>query len=419
MHSILIVDDEAPIAEGLAELIATSSLPLTDVKIAYSAAEALKLFHRSPFDIVLSDIHMPEMDGIAFFQEIRRLWPQARLIFLTGYSNFDYAREAIHLGVSDFLLKPADDEEVLACLRKTIEDITDHYPQRIEANSISANVSDDNPLLRWLLARETTTPPPLPANMPPYPFTLATLRVDRRGRHAQIPLLASSLGNILRGSALVAYEPICLPSTQDRLAILLHPSDTDILSEPVLIKTLEETQDILYTVLETTVSFAFRRDVSLPELPNVYQLLLSRLEEEGGEARIMSGSAGESPDITPESDALSDSNPSEPIIASIRSYIDNNIAQDLSLGSLSRKFRVNPSYLSRLFHQMTGERLSEYITQRKVRIAKQLLETDDKIYAVARQVGYDNPNYFSKVFKKTVGITPQEYRMLFSARSDS
>lgn len=86
-------------------------------------------------------------------------------------------------------------------------------------------------------------------------------------------------------------------------------------------------------------------------------------------------------------------------------------AEDISLQSVANQINVNPSYLSRIFKQEKGENFISYLTRIRIEKAKVYLEEGDlKVYEVADIVGYHNYTYFSKIFKKTVGLTPEEYR---------
>jgi two-component system response regulator YesN len=98
-------------------------------------------------------------------------------------------------------------------------------------------------------------------------------------------------------------------------------------------------------------------------------------------------------------------------IAFIQKYIDDNISQELSLVKLADLVYFNPSYLSRLFKQMKGQNISEYILGKRIEKSKQLLENPDiKVLEVAEKVGYPIAQNFSRLFKKFTGMTPQEYR---------
>ncbi|MGO4695614.1 response regulator [Paenibacillus sp. 2TAB26] len=102
---------------------------------------------------------------------------------------------------------------------------------------------------------------------------------------------------------------------------------------------------------------------------------------------------------------------SENMIDNIKTYIHKNYTKDLTLEKISSLFYLNPSYLSFLFKEKTAQNFTDYINQLRIEQAKTLLKsTDDKIYKVAKQLGYDNPKYFFRVFKKMTGHTPEEFR---------
>ncbi|SDF68995.1 two-component system, response regulator YesN [Fontibacillus panacisegetis] len=101
----------------------------------------------------------------------------------------------------------------------------------------------------------------------------------------------------------------------------------------------------------------------------------------------------------------------ETTICRIKDYIGQHLASDLSLNALGRATGFNPSYLSRIFKRDAGIGLHDYITRRRMELAQSLLTyTKMKIYEIAQKCGYDNTNYFIRIFKLTVGMTPQEYR---------
>ncbi|MEW4427816.1 MULTISPECIES: helix-turn-helix domain-containing protein [Paenibacillus] len=93
--------------------------------------------------------------------------------------------------------------------------------------------------------------------------------------------------------------------------------------------------------------------------------------------------------------------------------IDKYYAEDISLQSVAGQINVNPSYLSRLFKQEKGENFISYLTRVRIEHAKTYLFSRElKVYEIADAVGYHNYTYFSKIFKKVVGVTPEEYREL-------
>lgn len=100
-------------------------------------------------------------------------------------------------------------------------------------------------------------------------------------------------------------------------------------------------------------------------------------------------------------------------IQKVQDYIQHNLGEDLSLNSLADMVFFNPKYLSRLFKQVTGFNLSDYINEKKLAKSKELLKQSHiKIHEIAKAVGYSSGPYFTKFFKKGTNMTPQEYRDL-------
>lgn len=99
------------------------------------------------------------------------------------------------------------------------------------------------------------------------------------------------------------------------------------------------------------------------------------------------------------------------VIEEICSYVEDHIAEDLSIVRLAGRFHFNPAYLSRLFKQGSGQNLSDYIEEARVRNAKKLLVAGElRVHEVGARVGYESPHSFTRFFKKATGMTPQEYR---------
>ncbi|WP_374020586.1 helix-turn-helix domain-containing protein [Paenibacillus thiaminolyticus] len=101
----------------------------------------------------------------------------------------------------------------------------------------------------------------------------------------------------------------------------------------------------------------------------------------------------------------------EYFIEQVCKYIEDNLDQDLSLSAISQNVNYNPSYVSRLFKQVAGVNLFDYINTARIERAKHLLiRTDMTAQEIAKKVGYDSSQYFSTMFKKNLAMTPQEYR---------
>jgi two-component system response regulator YesN len=99
------------------------------------------------------------------------------------------------------------------------------------------------------------------------------------------------------------------------------------------------------------------------------------------------------------------------IIRKVKELIDSHLDQNISLQYLADQVFLNHRYLSALFKSETGQNLSEYLTQRRIEKAKQLLKTTHmKVQDIGRMSGYPNGKYFMSLFKQVVGLTPSEFR---------
>ena len=98
-------------------------------------------------------------------------------------------------------------------------------------------------------------------------------------------------------------------------------------------------------------------------------------------------------------------------ISNARHYIDEHLAEDISVSSIAESLYITPNYFSRLFKRITGEGCNEYIVRKRIEKAKSLLETTSiKTGKIAMMVGYRDTNYFSLAFKKHTGKSPTKYR---------
>ena len=124
---VLIVDDEQYITEYLKHLVDWQHFGFQTVHVAHSGEEALAKLAKHSIALVITDIRMPETTGLMLSQQIMAQYPQTKVILLSGYSDFGYAQEAIHLGVSDYLLKPLTEER----LAEALTDFVTKYPELV------------------------------------------------------------------------------------------------------------------------------------------------------------------------------------------------------------------------------------------------------------------------------------------------
>lgn len=110
-RKVLVVDDEEIVRLSHMRTLAGQSC---DVEAARGGEEALEKMRNGPADVVLMDLRMPGMDGLAALKAIKEKWPATEVVIITGYPSVVTAREAVRLGAFDYLAKPVDPDKVLA-----------------------------------------------------------------------------------------------------------------------------------------------------------------------------------------------------------------------------------------------------------------------------------------------------------------
>jgi two-component system, response regulator YesN len=129
MMSLLIVDDEVIIADSLAEMLQEAFSDCLVVYHCYSAADAKGLLKTERVDIMLTDINMPETSGLDLHSWAAQRWPFIKVIYLTGYSDFQYARQALHQQAFDFVLKSDGDERITETVQNAMNTLSEDARQ--------------------------------------------------------------------------------------------------------------------------------------------------------------------------------------------------------------------------------------------------------------------------------------------------
>ena len=136
MYKVLIVDDEPIICEGLKRSVRWAGFNCEVVGTASNGLEGLEQVRKLSPDILISDISMNNMDGLAMVAAIKSEHPEMEICLLTGYRNFEYAQRAIKLGVTRFLLKPSKMDEI----EEAITAMTDNLRSR---GNLGAQIIDN------------------------------------------------------------------------------------------------------------------------------------------------------------------------------------------------------------------------------------------------------------------------------------
>lgn len=112
------------------------------------------------------------------------------------------------------------------------------------------------------------------------------------------------------------------------------------------------------------------------------------------------------------SEPETDGSPDHYAVERLKAIIEREYTQPLEFAELAERIEMNPSYVSRLFKNVTGQTLTDYLIGVRMAHAKRLLEDQPELknYEIAERIGYGDPVHFNKLFKKTVGMTPKDYR---------
>lgn len=131
MYSLIIVDDEISIREGIINLFPWNQVGFEIIGNFPNGLHALSYLEKHTVDVVLTDIEMPGMSGTTLSDELVRLYPKTRIVFLTGYQNYEYMHKAILNHAFDYLLKPIKYEELYTCF-ENIRQMLDTETNKIE-----------------------------------------------------------------------------------------------------------------------------------------------------------------------------------------------------------------------------------------------------------------------------------------------
>ncbi len=149
-YKVLLVDDEEEIRQGISRKIDWAALGFTLVGEAENGAEALDLALELQPDVVLTDIKMPFMDGLELCRNLRTQLPAAKLVVFSGFDDFEFAKTAIGMHVSEYILKPINSTELRGVLTSIKGQLDDQRAERQDMESLRRRYDESLPILREL-----------------------------------------------------------------------------------------------------------------------------------------------------------------------------------------------------------------------------------------------------------------------------
>lgn len=399
MYRLLIVEDEKLIADGIAEILKNENLHLLCVDTAYTAQNAIEMFQKTSYDIILSDIRMPEMDGLKMIHILRDIRPSIKVLFLTGYRDFEFAREALRLQVIDYFLKPVEDEVLLQTIQKIIDTMENEVEMLVKQRYTDVKMLQfPHKRIQKYFYEVLLDQRSFSEKCRQRDFLANNIDLDPAKNISTILVFYKNSGgysveecHCMLIAALIEKYSFTAFLCGLQATVLLVEGNPAIIGQDILNMQSQYPgfAQMIHSIqiLESSPWDIWRKKI----LSFIANIPISNEIQESYQSSMP--------------DAFSD------IINLIQKYIQEHLDQDLSLTALSIKFHINPSYLSRLFHQTVGEPFSIYVTNRRIYYAKKMLKDSEyRIQEISKLVGFDNPNYFSKVFREQTGMTPKSFK---------
>ena len=264
LFRILIVDDEYNVREGLKCLINWEENGFSITDEAQNGKAALECIKHERPNLVITDVRMPVMDGIELLTHIRTHYPGIRVIILSGYSDFSYAKSAIKGGADDYLLKPVDEDELVSLLGRMRQEIEKDIVTKQKEHVISPVVRDK---LLNDIAKSRKNGKQIENllqlhgfDLQKGPYILLLLEPDAHGCNDYgsgedgLELEMFVIRNISEEILLNHARGYVFADTQSRTAILLAGKEQEDLREGAS-KFIKELQPLLSDTLKTTFSF--------------------------------------------------------------------------------------------------------------------------------------------------------------------
>ena len=409
-YTVIVADDEDELREAVCMMTPWQDFGFRLVGSAGNGLDALQLVEKLEPDLLLTDIRMPFISGIDLARQVREIRPATNIAFLSGYDDFEYAKQAIQYNIISYMLKPLTMEGLAAELRLIREKIDAQFAL-FRQTPPQANGPDLRAAVLMPLVLDGYADPEGTAQAEEYARQCGLLR-DADDRPCYTVMVTTLLGEDGANCTKPAFT-----ASVDRLAskylrsvsffaagkvvsvLLANPSDFD----EYLHILADEIPQMANRVLGGRCRIGVSRMVhTLAALHDAYcQAMDALLQGDGSEGgahfiRDLAPAAKGGPLLCHRAlDALD------------QLYMDAN----LSLVSLSDRLDVSPNYLSACIKKYAGETFMNILIRKRMEAARELLSTTPlKIQEVARRCGYVDQHYFSYCFKKYCGESPNALR---------
>jgi len=470
---ILVVEDEPGPREGLCRLLRETSPDWQVLEPCSNGADGVRVAGEKHPDLVITDIRMPEVDGLEMIARLRAAGGDAVMVVLSGFSDFEYARRCLSLGVREYLVKPVTAPALITLVRSIEEDqacdtdLLSWLAGRGEMDGpgvlfLFRTNSPCSGTRRTILRRELTALVGNPqgslmvevSESREVFFWIRGLReLPKQAVAKVLPILTQSFHAPVVGGA-IAVEKSGGPAAALALRVglkrfLLDPppgflwgKDTgprvpfgySLALEREGVQALQSDSKVLEEVLERLLNEAFRDGFDPASSVMAAQRFLLALQNRLKDLDATRFEAFQAASPASRLEGAINHEELREIFRSVASVLENrgagleplvdNLKVQSALTLISRRLNSPPTlaacaeelgvsgeYLSRLFKAEMGIGYSRYVMNQRIELAKSvLIESDQTIQRVSVSLGFGNSKYFSAVFRKETGLSPSEYR---------
>lgn len=364
MIKVFLAEDEAIIRRGIRDHINWNANGFEFVGEAGDGEYAYPLILKTEPDILLTDVKMPFMDGLELSRLVKKALPQTKIIILSGYNEFDYAKEGIKIGISDYLLKPVTSANLMDALKKVAETI---HEEREKSRLLE----------RYFVSYEK--------------YTEFLDKTDYSGVDRKLIEDFLKLGSVDE----------CGLFMEEYFAAVGENNYQSLLLRQYMV------MDIFYCIHE----FLKEIDVNMEDIPPEHKDIKQIPKAIASVGTTLSYLK----DLFEFALTMRDRGANDrygTLIRDAKEYIGENFSKnDFSLNMIAAHIGVSPSYFSSIFKQETGQSFVEYLTKTRIEKACELLKcTTLRTSEIGERVGYNDPHYFSATFKKITGQSPKEFK---------
>ncbi|ADY56518.1 two component transcriptional regulator, AraC family [Syntrophobotulus glycolicus DSM 8271] len=356
MYRVLIVDDDRTVRYMLKRFKQWNNYGFVIDAEACDGKEALKILAGGRFDLVITDIRMPGMDGIEFLHQLKIHAMDICLILLSTYNDFEYAQQGIRFGVFDYMTKPLDD----SVLGETLLRAKGHLEEK---RLRRRQLAEEQKLIEESLKLY-------------YP-----LRQERK-----------LLDLLLTGSDAAVAEAENIFSE-----LVLAVGEDLFKADRVFEKLRANIGEEIYQAFPWLKEIENKTfEVTAGQLKSVPEIRLMFLEYIQKMLAVIK---------------KYELYHTDSIINKTCRYVMQHPEAEISLEDIAGEVHVSKSYVGKLFKQKTGCNFTDYVTKVKMERAKMLLRTGEyKNYEISERLGYSSPDYFCRLFKQYSGYTPLEFK---------